>query len=503
MFLSKQLPRRMRSRCPLPTSRSYNQKRLWKLWDSLGWVLSPDVYIPKVSVLQFLGLTLKGFRRNPFPPPEPSEVPRQIRPWLFSAVESDWIQPENISDQHDVEVETVMPVVLWNLTWFGPKEYDAARSSAAMSLLRDIFGERPRPMAIMLHEVSPWVLMTILEHEWVRRNFQVGFDDTPIQPVGLDVCQFPEFRFPKSFVMMVSSQLRTEHWMLMDDILSVDLPVGCDYGKQNDKKLLRFGMTQLVFEPKIGIKDFQEMEYPWRKMNQVKDEFEKFKEKFDESNGPKARMKRQQGIQNHMKTGYRPQGRIVASVLGCDIADSGVKRSGYRWTKTGAASMPRETQERIDRLVQFRTSGVEKTELPELGARFIKHGINGKVDLGCMPEGKSPEVAADRDWIVDSVTMKSTLAKNLLQPYLEQRLGWPRNRVQSNDASHFKRMLRRLGSKMKAEDMEEELGYFDLKCPSFAPLCTNDPRFNYDLVEGRRILMWVSDDFGIAMGIKV
>ncbi|KAK8242929.1 hypothetical protein IWZ00DRAFT_346189 [Phyllosticta capitalensis] len=519
MFLPKQLPRLMHSRCPLPTSRNYGQERLQKLWDSMGSVLNLNPSIPEVSSPRSIP-SREDLAR--LPATEPPKVPRRIQPWSFSAAELDWVQSGDHADQHGIEIGTTLPVVLWSLKYFGPQNLDAARTSAAMSLLGEIFGERPRPMAIMLNDVSPWVLHTILEHEWVRQNFQVGFDETPVQPCDLEFVYFPKYPLPKPFVMMVSSCLRTELWMLMEDVLSVDLPVGCQDGRQNEKGLLRLGMARLSFEREISKRRFARLKGLRGRINRerLRTDFEKFME----SNGPKAQKNKLRDIQNYMRTGLRPGNRVIASVLGSEMMESEAGRNAYRWTKTGAAALPRETQERKGRLVQFRPWGVEGTELLELGTRFAKHGINGKVDLGGMPEGEWPEVAADRDWELPG-TGDSHWAMALREPrhwsfkarevsfgrFSNQALGWPRNRLQSNGASRFKRRLRQIDSdtsltKEKAEskkrDLRKEFTEEDFNCPSFSPLFSNDRRFNYDFYKGH-IYKWISDDFGIGLGFEV
>ncbi|KAK8223229.1 hypothetical protein HDK90DRAFT_544820 [Phyllosticta capitalensis] len=479
MFCCRRLPRLAhRSPC-LP--RSHSQKTLSQLWDSL-------------RVLEFAERT---YRLNPdLPILDRSQGPKKIQPLVFSAEASDWVRPENEGGQFSVEAGSTLPVVLWNMRFFGKRDFDAIRSKAAMTLLRNIFGERPRPMAIMLHEVELWTLRSILEHWWVRKNFHVGFDDGPVIPIGPG-----GYRCPLPSVLMVSSQLRCKHWILVNDLLSVDLPVSSQDGNHGDRKLLRLGMIRLVFDQQTGISEFEKSS-SWIRMNNR----ELYRKKFDEFLKywtPQLRKKKLQDIQNYMKTGYRPRDRIVASVLGCDITDSGVKRSGYKWTKTGAASMPRETQERIGRLVQFRSWGVEQVELSELHERFVKHGINGKVDVGLLKEQGSFEenrnLCLPPQWMLRS-------GDERLKRLPEHGLGWPRNKIQSDWLKRRGWKLRYNSvydlSEVEIEELKEHLKDKKYRSPSFAPLKTNDYRFNFDLVEGR-ILMWVSDDFGIAMGIKV
>jgi hypothetical protein len=62
--------------------------------------------------------------------------------------------------------------MLWNIYSKGP---DAAkRASWAMDGLREVFGDPPPPMVIMLQGVQSQSLAAILDHQWAMKNFALS-----------------------------------------------------------------------------------------------------------------------------------------------------------------------------------------------------------------------------------------------------------------------------------------------------------------------------------------
>ncbi|KAK7518048.1 uncharacterized protein IWZ02DRAFT_491844 [Phyllosticta citriasiana] len=315
----------------------------------------------------------------------------RIRPLVFSDAKSDRVYHENRSDQHGLGVGTILPVVFWTLRFFGPEEYIATRSLAAMSLLRDVFGKQPRSMAIMLQDVDPGILKSILEHEWVRRNFAVGFDHTPIKFDG-----WGHVYTPVSSVMMVSKQLRTANWILVNELLSVDLPIDCHDRVQNVENLLKLVTASLSVAQKLSKGDLNSI----RKWTHP-DLREKKMDIVIRSTDPKFQRKRSEEIKKFMKSGIRPKDKIVAAVFGLELFTdkSGRRRSAYKWQKMGAASLPQDTENvRTGRLVQIRHPNPDDLEeLEELNDNTRKNGINSKVSLGTFPKGKLPLIPAHSD----------------------------------------------------------------------------------------------------------
>lgn len=72
----------------------------------------------------------------------------------------------------------VLTLASWNLNWssFDP----VARTTAALAHMERVFGASPEHLIVMLQEVSPESLGTILENPWVRRNFIIS-DTKPLK----------------------------------------------------------------------------------------------------------------------------------------------------------------------------------------------------------------------------------------------------------------------------------------------------------------------------------
>ncbi|KAK8152367.1 hypothetical protein BC567DRAFT_280446 [Phyllosticta citribraziliensis] len=449
------MPKRLGSlaRCSLGIGRRmYSQQILAKLWDSMNEAM--DMKKPS---------SRKNLSSDPVPPKERM----RIQPLVFSNTKSDWVAAEDNAQQSCLETGAILPVVSWNLLFFGFGGYVAARSLAAMDHLRNIFGERPRPMALMLR-VDLEDLRTILEHEWPS--------------LGV-------FRGPKDSVMMVSKELRTQHWLLVKGVLSVDLPTGGHYGPEKSGKVLRLG-----FE-----------------LNEAK-----------ESIKPVVQKRLLKEIKEYMVKEFRPGDEVVAAVLGADIAtgDHGIPRTAYRWRKVGAVSRPTDLENvRTDRVVDFFLSkSVERVRVEEIyeemaknGIRskvplqeVMKYGINRKVPLGPFPKEKKPTVASYSD-------MLSSYTANTNRSWKDHSyFGWQRNRIYSDGMSDLQHERDILGPRLwarrslnsRAEEKSSKTSGDSFTIPSFAQIFTNDPRFNYDLHKGE-VLMWVSDDYGDITGIKV
>ncbi|KAK7539332.1 uncharacterized protein J3D65DRAFT_276086 [Phyllosticta citribraziliensis] len=496
------MPKRLGSlaRCSLGIGRRmYSQQILAKLWDSMNEAM--DMKKPS---------SRKNLSSDPVPPKERM----RIQPLVFSNTKSDWVAAEDNAQQSCLETGAILPVVSWNLLFFGFGGYVAARSLAAMDHLRNIFGERPRPMALMLR-VDLEDLRTILEHEWVRRNFAVGFDTTPFTQPSLGV-----FRGPKDSVMMVSKELRTQHWLLVKGVLSVDLPTGGHYGPEKSGKVLRLGFVRLRHFRKFSERDFR-IENRLRKLLDP-EFFQKELNEAKESIKPVVQKRLLKEIKEYMVKEFRPGDEVVAAVLGADIAtgDHGIPRTAYRWRKVGAVSRPTDLENvRTDRVVDFFLSkSVERVRVEEIyeemaknGIRskvplqeVMKYGINRKVPLGPFPKEKKPTVASYSD-------MLSSYTANTNRSWKDHSyFGWQRNRIYSDGMSDLQHERDILGPRLwarrslnsRAEEKSSKTSGDSFTIPSFAQIFTNDPRFNYDLHKGE-VLMWVSDDYGDITGIKV
>ncbi|KAK8224974.1 hypothetical protein BKA81DRAFT_376050 [Phyllosticta paracitricarpa] len=466
MFLPKRLGRLMC--CPFSIARrAYSQRTLSEFWDSVDRILNPNRNPLSETMAADYAATKESAEHWQFN----DTKQLRIRPLVFSDTKSDWVYHENRSDQHGLGVGTILPVVFWTLRFFGPEEYIATRSLAAMSLLRDIFGKKPRPMAIMLQDVDPEILKSILEHEWVRRNFAVGFDHTPIKFDG-----WGHVYTPVSSVMMVSKQLRTANWILTR------------YGQ--------FIRGTKAFEGRPQQHQEMDSSRPPREENG-------HSHTVYRSQVPKKEVGGNEEIHEIRNTAQRQrQDRSCCVRIGAFFTDrSGRRRSAYKWQQMGAASRPQDTENvRTSRLVQIRLPNPDDLEeLEELNDNMRKNGINSKVSLGTFPKGKRPLVPAHSD-----ITSNRTPWR--YWPHSE--LGWPRNHVQSDGAADLRSRRCNLKGNMAHKEFMSTAKSYSKYCqksfrmPSLAPLRTNDGRFNYDLFKGE-VFMWVSDDYGIAKGVKI
>jgi tyrosyl-DNA phosphodiesterase 2 len=112
------------------------------------------------------------------------------------------------------------------------------RACAAMDHLRDSFGPKPPPIAVLLQEVHAESLNGILEHPWVRNNFAVSNVEAPQRYFT---------------IMMVSKHIETEKWFRVPlesdvkrDALFVDIPLSPFNGEEGTRNnILRLCTTHL------------------------------------------------------------------------------------------------------------------------------------------------------------------------------------------------------------------------------------------------------------------
>jgi hypothetical protein len=109
--------------------------------------------------------------------------------------------------------------------------------SAAMAHLREVFGDPPPPLVIMLQQVHYQSLEAIFEQSWIRENFVVSNTDAPQRYFTL---------------MMVSQHIQCENWFRVPfssqmerDALVVDIPISLTGESEPLKKILRLCTTHL------------------------------------------------------------------------------------------------------------------------------------------------------------------------------------------------------------------------------------------------------------------
>ena len=112
------------------------------------------------------------------------------------------------------------------------------RALAAMTHLKDVFGDPPTPLVIMLQEVHSDSLVAILEHSWIKKNFTISNVDAPERYFTL---------------IMVSQHLQAESWFRFPlptkmgrDALVVDIPISPVEGDpEHSQRILRLCTTHL------------------------------------------------------------------------------------------------------------------------------------------------------------------------------------------------------------------------------------------------------------------
>ena len=128
---------------------------------------------------------------------------------------SSWRPFKPVSEQGVYCQGSLLRVVSWNIDFMAPGR--ASRASAAMAHLKEVFGDPPPPLVIMLQEVHSQSLEAILSHSWIRDNFVLSNVEAPGRYFTL---------------MMVSQQVQAETWFRLPlpsqmdrDALVVDIPV--------------------------------------------------------------------------------------------------------------------------------------------------------------------------------------------------------------------------------------------------------------------------------------
>ena len=157
-------------------------------------------------------------------------------------MKSSWQSFKSVSDQGGFCQGGLLRVVSWNIDFVTPG--CTRRASAAMTHLKEIFGDSPPPLVIMLQEVTNQSLAAILTHSWVRNNF------------ALSDVEAPERYFT---LMMVSRQVQAKTWFRMPfpsrmgrDALVVDIPVlPSEQEPKQRNKILRLCTTHLESLPEV------------------------------------------------------------------------------------------------------------------------------------------------------------------------------------------------------------------------------------------------------------
>jgi tyrosyl-DNA phosphodiesterase 2 len=118
-----------------------------------------------------------------------------------------------------------------------------------MAHLKELFGDPPPPLVIMLQEVHYQSLAAILAHSWIRNNFVLSNVDAPQRYFTL---------------MMVSQDTPAENWFRIPfqsqmerDALVVDIPISPLRESNHFKKCLRLCTTHLESLPEFEGKELR------------------------------------------------------------------------------------------------------------------------------------------------------------------------------------------------------------------------------------------------------
>lgn len=171
------------------------------------------------------------------PLPPNSPAPRTLGPHTYSPKSGSWRPLSYSLKQGSLDPGSLLRIISWNIDFMAPDRKNRALS--AMTHLMEVFGDPPPPSVIMLQEVHSDSLAAILEHSWVKNNFAISDVDVP------------ERYFT---IMMVSQHLHAESWFRFSlptrmgrDALLVDVPISPIRGDSgHTKRILRLCTTHLV-----------------------------------------------------------------------------------------------------------------------------------------------------------------------------------------------------------------------------------------------------------------
>ncbi|KAI9848853.1 MAG: hypothetical protein M1837_006369 [Sclerophora amabilis] len=173
--------------------------------------------------------------------PKTCPPPRILTPHVYTP-SFEWHPFEPVAGQKPLDQGDIVRVASWNINFQAPDR--APRASAAMAHLRDIFGDPPPPLVVMLQEVDCLSLEAILADSWIREHFVLSNVEPPQRYFTL---------------MMVSPQIQAENWFRVPfesrmerDALVVDISISSPGGESEHlKKIIRLCTTHLESLPEI------------------------------------------------------------------------------------------------------------------------------------------------------------------------------------------------------------------------------------------------------------
>lgn len=182
-------------------------------------------------------------------------APFLFQPQIYDPKSSTWLALDK-NDSGGLERGRVLKLASWNIDWCSPGP--AARASAALGHLNELFGETADPLVVMLQEVRQESLQVILGNPWVQRNFLVS----NVSPPESEYTNIPGDSFilrrldwqaaPYFTLMMISRPLAITDCFRVPfvstmgrDALVVDIPILNPGGQTRSIECLRLCTTHL------------------------------------------------------------------------------------------------------------------------------------------------------------------------------------------------------------------------------------------------------------------
>ncbi|KAK7523316.1 hypothetical protein IWZ03DRAFT_1162 [Phyllosticta citriasiana] len=467
------------------------------------------------------------------------EGPQKVQPMVFSKVKKAWVKSAETTLtktrrpnlRRNLDFEAPLRVVQWNLRMFGPSGFIPTRSTHAITLLSYIFGSTTEGlhMAIVLHEVGPQTMKSILGNDWVRKNFRVGYDVE--SEVFNDAQDMEELRDSEDLpsVILVSLNLCTDNWMSRriggkHRALSVDLPLAGGRGQRDGRDLLRLCAARL----ERGVLGASWTDQRQRREDELKTRMEN-------------------DINEFMTTGYKPEDNVAGTVMARDLTFR--QLTDFRWNQYRLKYNWQNNElgrARSGRLVNFwnvpsPTAVVNSLRIQKLAMdKDLRHGINFKLNLGHVKRaGPTMDTLPSKLHSEYGLTFNDRTWREVVDINM---LGWPRNwarvvgskywpcgptaNYSKDPRPHSAERYRCFivnpidlepqdwsAPPMSYQDATQTAVGKDLHAhwrgdaSAFNPpefnMKNDNPGYNYELNEHDEVHMWVADDYGIAKIFKV
>lgn len=195
-------------------------------------------------------------KKPPRPVVQKALAPQFLRPLMYHPGSSRWVIALESHNGRRLEKGRVLKVVSWNIDWSSAGA--EARATAALEYLEGLFGELQDPFVVMFQEVCGESLQAILENPWVQRNFFLSNIEAPESrythiPGDSFVMKCLDWRAVSYFpFLMISRNLAIESCfrvpfvtMMGREALVVDIPLFSSREQTEPKECFRLCTTHL------------------------------------------------------------------------------------------------------------------------------------------------------------------------------------------------------------------------------------------------------------------